>query len=304
MVSASAAPVPTPPRPEPKRLAPPAQSQRDGDGLDCPPVVKPSVPVPSSRSSCSRSVLLLGLPALLVTSSPVGCQSSRSRSSDVKESAGGGIELVPDERGRVDKSTTGATGIQGRWFVDVDTVNYCQKRGKHLPADCSVLITPDPQLGHFAPTGKLGMCAVGVAAKVILRAGGNPDWENIWGAQVGLTLNDDRPYDAVAHGVTGFAFHLDSEPAPGAGLRVQLLTAALANNGVGPLWGGASGDTSPAHAGHNEFRWADVGGPPYVDQPPRFDPTGIVAVAFQMPASATGARSFSFCISQVTALMN
>ena len=40
-----------------------------------------------------------------------------------------------------------------------------------------------PDLGSptFPPTGGLGMCAVGVAAKVIAGSDGEPDWSNIWG---------------------------------------------------------------------------------------------------------------------------
>ena len=86
------------------------------------------------------------------------------------------------------------------------------------------------------------MCAVGIAAKAIAGPDGNPDWGNIWGARIGLTLNDGEPYDARAHGVTGLAFHIDAEPPPNAGLRVQLRTHP---GNDPPLWGGAAAETSP-----------------------------------------------------------
>jgi hypothetical protein len=221
--------------------------------------------------------------------------------------AGAGQLLTPDEKGRVDRGSTGATGIQGRWSASVD-LERCQKVGKHAASECSVLITPDPQAPAFRPTADLGLCTVGVVAKVIPRPDGRPDWENMWGARISFTLNDDRPYDAPAHGVTGFAFHFDSEPAPHTGVRVQLPT--LTANEQPAFWGGASppvagaGETSPVHAGRNELRWSEVGGPPWLDNPPRFDPTKLIAIMFLVPAHPTGARGFSFCIRELTALVN
>ena len=164
---------------------------------------------------------------------------------------------------------TGTTGIQGRWFASVDTQD-CQTRGKHVARECSLFVTPDPKAPRFPPTADLGMCAVGVAARAIAGADGTADWQNIFGARIGLTLNDGGPYDAPAHGVTGFAFHIDSEPPPNAGIRVEMETVSSTMEPA--LWGGSVAERSPVHAGHNEFRWADVGGPLYVRPPPRFDP--------------------------------
>lgn len=148
------------------------------------------------------------------------------------------------------------------------------------------------------------MCTVGVGAKVTRNAANGADWDNVWGASIGLTLADGAAYDASANGVTGFAFHIDSEPPPGGRLRVQLAGPDLPTMQPRPFWSGASSETSPVHAGRNEFRWADVGGPIWVDQPPRFDPTHLVSIVFHVPTRAAGAVVFSFCISDLTALVD
>lgn len=220
--------------------------------------------------------------------------------------AGGGSAraaqaIVPDENGRIADSTTGTTGIRGRWFAATDA-DDCRKKGKHAAGECSLFITPDPQSPAFRPTADLGMCTVGIAAKVLARPDGNPDWDNMWGARIGVTFNDDLPYDASAHGVTGLAFHIDSEPPPNLEIRVQLPTANAIKDPA--FWGGAAANTSPVHLGRNEFRWADVGGPTYVANPPALDRTRLLSIVFTVPAHPAGAKVFSFCVSQLAALTN
>jgi hypothetical protein len=165
-----------------------------------------------------------------------------------------------------------------------------------------MFVTPDPRAPAFRPTLDLGMCTAGIAAKVIARPDGNLDWENIWGAVIGLTLNDDGPYDAPAHGVTGFAFHIDSEPPPSTGIRVGLPVPTTSD--APAFWGGPAAEASPVHAGRNEFRWQGVGGPPFIENPATLDATRLVSILFTVPASPAGAKSFGFCISQLAALTN
>jgi hypothetical protein len=208
--------------------------------------------------------------------------------------------LVPDDQGRVERSTTGTTGIQGRWIASTDAED-CRTKGKHAAAECSRLVTPDLRSLHFSPTGDLGMCMVAVTARVIVRSDGVIDFANIWGARITFTLQDGDSYDALAHGVTGFAFHIDAEPPPRA-LRVELATATAPLDPA--FWGGFGSEVSPVHAGHNEVRWADVGGPIWQDRPPRFDPTRLISISFMVPAESHRAKAFSFCIDQLTALTN
>jgi hypothetical protein len=231
----------------------------------------------------------------------VGCRSTGGAPPGaVGDADSAGTPLVPDENGRIDVSTTGTTGIRGRWFAEADT-DDCRKTGKHSASECSVLVAPDVSAPAFKPTEDLGMCAVGVAAKAIAGADGNPDWSNIWGVRVGLTLNDGAPYDALAHKILGFAFHIDFEPPPGAGFRVEFPTSSFDR---AALWGGLASEKSPVHTGRNEVSWKDIGGPPFLANPPPFDPTRLLSLVFDVPSSASGASSFAFCISHLVALTN
>ncbi len=253
------------------------------------------------RRSIAKPLLLAMLHGgLLVAAAAGGGCRSANTSPRASGSHGARQPIVPDENGRVHDSTTGTTGIRGQWFAETDS-DDCHKKGKHPATACSRFVTPDPRSPSFRPTGDLGMCVVGVAAQVIAGPDGNPDWTNMWGARIGLTLNDGQPYDAAAHRVTGLAFHIDSEPPPNAGLRVQLPSHPSNDP---PSWGGAAAEISPVHAGRNEFRWRDVAGPPYIENPPAVDPSHLLSITFAVPTRSAGANSFSFCISQLAALFD
>jgi hypothetical protein len=258
-----------------------------------------------SRNGLTQTARRVAVRGLLLALAAVGCGGGCRPTGEASPDPGrgkvaAGQMLVPDDQGRVERSTTGTTGIQGRWTASTDAED-CRTKGKHAAAECSRLVTPDPRSPRFSPTGDLGMCTVGVAAKVILRSDDRTDYANIWGADITLTLQDGASYDAPAHGVTGFAFHIDGEPPPGT-LRVVLSNATATADS--PFWGGASSETSPVHAGHNELRWADVGGPVWGDSPPRFDPTRLISISFHVPTDPHGGKAFSFCIDQLTALTN
>jgi hypothetical protein len=222
--------------------------------------------------------------------------------------------LVPNEQGFVARSTTGTTNIQGIWIAVTDGVSEkgvppggCLTAG-YAAADCSAVSAPDPAADAFAPTKDLGMCTSGRVAKPALGPDGvTPDYSDIWGAVILFSLNipdagglGSDGYDAGRYGVTGFAFDIDSEPAPDAPIRVELPTLTTLTTQA--FWGGDTGYSSPVHAGHNEFRWADVGGPLWVTNPPRLDPGKLTQIGFHVPSNQTHAVSYSFCINNLTAL--
>jgi hypothetical protein len=175
--------------------------------------------------------------------------------------------LVPDPTGWVDKSVTGSTGIQGQWHAFPDThfevigvpAGTCQSAES---GDCSIVREPVPG-APFAPTAGHGMCASGIIARWIARSDGlTPDGSAGW---AGIALDFDLPdwpaprtptnvpagslYDALAHGVTGFAFDLEGGP---------ILVGVQTELGSPPLEYGrdASGNWSTVHTGHNEWRFA------------------------------------------------
>jgi hypothetical protein len=156
------------------------------------------------------------------------------------------------------------------------------------------------------------MCASGVAAQVVNDATGAPAYSSIWGDIIGFDLNNPggvgdgvslrSQYDAGAHGVTGFAFDIDSVPV-GGHLRIGFATLGTENNPAYLL--GASTDLSPiAIPGHYELRWPQVGGPHYLPSPPPFDPTLLESVQFHVVSNTTAPVPFSFCISNVMLLTN
>lgn len=242
--------------------------------------------------------LLAALATVLAFVSTTACRATERAAPGHEGSASSGYVLATDAQGRLDETTTRATGMRGHWYAYSDTLD-CLKR--HPAGSCSLLITPDPTLPNVAPT-ELGMCMLGVTARVIAGPDGTPDWGGIWGARVGLSLNDDGAYDAPAHGVSGFAFRLDSEPPPNMVVQVLLPTSTARDQQA--MWGGATADGSPVHVGLNVFRWSDVGGPPYIVKPPPFDPTKLVAIEFGVHASPGAASHFSLCIRELTALTN
>lgn len=255
------------------------------------------------------SLVLLGSVAVAT-----GCSTSANTASDGGGAGGAGGSskqqaLLPDPTGFVDVMATGTTGIKGAWYAYGDGIGSdgttatgdCELKGQHAVSDCSAIVMPT--FGTFPNTaGK--MCTNGTAAKVI-NMGAAADYTNIWGAGIGLDLNNGGgdagavklPYNATGNGVLGIAFDIDSVPL--ATLRVELPTKTNTN---AAFWGGTN-MSSPVKIGHNEFRWKDVVGPFYDPVATPFDPTTIYSIQFHIPTSTTASASYSFCISNLAAII-
>jgi hypothetical protein len=227
-----------------------------------------------------------------------------------------GIPLVYDLTGYTDKGGTGTTNVQGAWYAYGDGIGSdgttatgdCEKLGMHQVSECSKI--DKPSFGSFPVTnGKL--CTMGTAAQVINLVGGTmPDYNNVWGAGVGLDLNNaggdggvKMPYNASTNGVTGVCFNIDMVPL--AGLRVEFPTPTTTTGAA--FWVRASGDQlSPVKAGKNEIRWKDVVGPFYLYPPPmtapQVDQTSILSMQFHVPSATASAAPYAFCLSDITAL--
>jgi hypothetical protein len=228
-----------------------------------------------------------------------------------------GIPLLADANGRYDGSN--AAGVVGYWWSTGDdyaldaTAGAGTCRAAGFPAsDCSVLSTPTPGLPFQPDPSGRGMCTSGVAAQVKNDASGAPAYSSIWGDIIGFELNNPgalsdgltfrSQYDAVAHGVTGFAFDIDAIPM-GGHLRVAFQTLGTENNAA--YWQGAMADLSPLfRPGHYEIRWPEVGGPFYLPNPPAFAPTLLESVMFHVVSNTGAPVPFNFCISNVMLLTN
>jgi hypothetical protein len=237
-----------------------------------------------------------------------------------------GIPINPDANGYFDGSN--AAGVVGAWWAIGDDYG---PNGVAGAGDCPMAGFPDTECSRiYLPTpgapfrpSPSGMCARGSAAQVIGLDGGPPDYSVIWGNTIGFGLNypmaaDVIPdsgmssapsdasvaargqYDAPARGVTGIAFDIDTPP-PG-NLRVEFQTLGTENSSA--YWGGAAFNNSPVFSGHNEIRWADVGGPVYLPAPPPFDATKLEAVQFHVPSGADGAINYMYCVNNIVMLTN
>jgi hypothetical protein len=258
------------------------------------------------------SLVLLGSVAIAA-----GCSSSTPANTDGGPMNTGGSSgaklqaLLPDPTGYVDVGATGMTMIKGAWYAYGDgigsdgtsTTGDCELKGMHAVSDCSAITTPS--FGTFPNTaGK--MCTAGTAAKIInLTTAAMPDYNNIWGAGIGLDLNNGGgdagamklPYNATMNGVIGMAFDIDAVPL--AGLRVEFPTKTATN---AAFWGGDQ-MLSPVKAGHNEILWTKVTGPFYDTVAPPFDATTILSIQFHVPTSTTASASYMFCVSNLSAIL-
>jgi hypothetical protein len=279
--------------------------------------------------NCS-SLVFLGVAAITA-----GCASSPSKASDGggngDASGAMGVALVADPSGFV--GLAGSTNIEGPWYAYGDQIGmdgttatgdceiaHATPGGGHPAAECSMIATPP--FGKFDNTNSV-MCTSGTVAVVPMITGTTTaDYDWVWGAGIGLDFNNvggdggvKMPYNATANGVTGISFDwVDMTGAPinppiGGAIRVEFptptstLTAAYWNGGVAGM------ANSPVKKGHNEFRWAAVGGPSYYmakfgSAPPPFDPTKIISIQFHVPTNTTSSVAYSFCIANLTALTN
>ena len=261
--------------------------------------------------------LTLTLAALGVAATTMGCGSSGSKPNP-GDGGGTGILLVPSTDGFFDG--TNQAGILGAWYSYGDWYGGMPAAamggdcpaGGFTEAQCSAIASPTPGQPFMNTAG--AMCTNGTAAKVIMDAAGATAYSAIWGAGVGFDMNnggtDDGgtgvkgTWDASAHGVTGFSFHIDSPPV-GGNMRVEFPTGvAIGTTDINAAyWGGADMNLSPFTAGGTySFHWADVGGPKYLTSPTPFDKTKIMSMQFHVVTNTSSTIPFGYCITDLRAL--
>jgi hypothetical protein len=239
------------------------------------------------------------------------CSSSGARADPLVSSATG---FVSDS----------VTGVVGPWYSNADSIgpmasptngtdfadSPCGKGGFTMD-QCSNVVSP---VGGqpFAPTDVKSskMCTNGTAAKAINGPDGTPDYGAIWGGEIALDFNN-RGGDAGARG--------DFDLSPFQGIEFDFSGDLIPNNQIvnfpftgeygssPPSWMGATSDSSPLTVGHNIIKWADVGGPLYLEPavtPPPFDKTHVQTINFQAATVATAATPYSFCVANLALIPN
>lgn len=213
--------------------------------------------------------------------------------------------LMPDMTGYVDIMANTA-GVKGSWYAYGDGLGPngmppgdCQMAG-HPAAACSVITSPMP--GTFTNTGGK-MCTSGTVAKVAMMISmpSMPDYAKIWGAGIGLDLNNDGiapkgEFDASSY--VGFSFDLDMKPLPG--LRVEVETTSTVGSTAGnDYWGAApTYPNSNVVVGTNVVPWSEIKGP----MGHVFNPKELRGLQFHVPTTTTAAAPYSFCISNLKLL--
>ena len=293
-------------------------------------IVFPIVIVPASNNSdplfawrpirpIMTAMVLRRVLLLVVAAAGAGCGSSTSPPNiDTTPPIDTVIRPSPGPNGCFDGSNH--AGIVGCWYAYDDWYGGTPAvaMGGDCPAagftegQCSAITTPIP--GQVFTNVSGAMCTSGTAAKVIMDAAGATATAAIWGAGIGFDMNNGGtadggtgqmlPWDATAHGVTGFSFHIDSPPVGGK-MRIEFPTsAAMGTTDVTPAyWGGADMNLSPFTAGGTySFHWEDVGGPEGIASPMPFDKTKILSMRFHVVTNTSSTIPFSYCITDVRAL--
>jgi hypothetical protein len=227
---------------------------------------------------------------------------------------GAGVPLTPSSSGfvAVDSNTL---GVVGAWFAYGDGYGAagsppgkCQMNGHTV---CSTISAPALPAGAagFPPTAG-ALCTTGMVAPV---SGTPPDFGNIFGAGIGLDLNNPGgansvkgTFAATTKGVTGISFSIDVPPT--AGLRVEFPTTDTDGTTSGAAYWGATATfpNSNVVSGVNTIHWADVKVPTTATTP-TFVPNNLESIQFHVPAAGTSATApvpYSFCISNLTLLTN
>jgi hypothetical protein len=274
------------------------------------------------RKFSNQSILfLVGVAALCAGA----CSSSKGPAA---EGGAGGVNgfvgkaLMPTATGFVDDRT--GTGVVGAWYAygdgagpganttSVDFADSDCSKGGFTMDQCSQIAMPTPGQ-PFPPDATGAMCTNGTAAKVLMMVGGTTaDYSHLWGAGIGLDLNNLGGDSGVAKGTfdltpyTGIGFDFTGTVIPAGKMRVNF--PFTGEHGTdSPYWQGATMTSSPLTDGaHVTVNWGDVGGPMYLAgqgiPAPAFDKTKVSAIQFQVFTNVTATVPYSFCVNNLTLL--
>lgn len=215
----------------------------------------------------------------------------------------GAVELVADNTGFVNAE---AVGIKGAWYAYADSIGSdgtskgnCQTVGMHPDTECAKVESPAP--GSFPNTDNK-LCTKGTVEAVGMLAGA-PDYDNQWGAGIGLDFNNPgmgapkAPFDAAAAGIKGVSFEIDNPPT--GGLRVEFPDEAT-NGKSAAYWGADSTyPPSPVKKGVNTIMWDAV--KPPATTVPALTVSKLMGIQFHVTTGSTPG-TYDFCISKLSVI--
>ena len=197
--------------------------------------------------------IILTLAAIGVAATNVGCSSSPSTGGD--GGAGPGDPVTPSADGFLDGSN--AAGILGAWYSYGDWYGGTPavagwrllRERAYTEAQCSSITTPVPGAAvhqHRRQDVHLGNGGRGDRHERTRPSGARASASTSTTAAPTTAAPRKLPWDATAHGVTGFSFHIDTPPTGGQ-MRVEFPTnAVLGTTDINAAyWGGAAANLSP-----------------------------------------------------------
>ena len=235
----------------------------------------------------------------------------------------GDIPLTPSATGSVQYPPS---KLFGSWYPFADSIgpnptsssidienSDCVKNGQFMASQCSMVTSPIAGQ-PFAPDPSTGaMCTSGVAAMVLPASNGGYDYGDLWGAGIGLDFDNPGadasakvPWNGSAY--TGIGFDITGGEIPINQVRV-LFPFVGQHGSDAPYWDGETLEHSPLTTNTTvAIHWTDVAGPYYLTQatppvmPPRFDPTQVLSIQFQVFTNTTSPTPYSFCVSNLRLL--
>jgi hypothetical protein len=194
-----------------------------------------------------------------------------------------GTHLVPLRTTGEGTLLSNEAGLEGGWFSE----NDCETS----PDDCTADQTPAPG-DTFVMDGDRA-CTSGIVDPV----GASSEYATKWGAAIGLTLNQPDPaeppeaYDALAHGVVGFAYKLRTyniEP-----IRAEAISVGVAEPHFYEV----------TQAGVTSLRFSYLIQGDWVTERTPLDPSQLTALRFHVPSASGVVRNFDFCVEELSAIV-
>jgi hypothetical protein len=200
--------------------------------------------------------------------------------------------ILSDSMGFVSASTN-ASGITGLWTMHTDCDDYARlEAGAPVPGmNCSLVTVPASGMTFAPDPTTSAICTTGSTVQVF----SDDEWTTRWGAYVALDLKQvgDAAVDfnAQAAGLRGFCLYLS-------GATVPIFRVRLASDQGFPEQN-PYGETLQ-HEGWHRVLFSELAQVEPTSVP--FDPTRLLSIEVEIPASQLESIPWDFCIEGLVAL--